>query len=299
MSSAAAGEHPPGYDYAADDQLYGYGTDAPEWGDGFDYVDGSSQGFTFDDGGDSSRSSFTMETLPQFDGSVWRRYDFPESTFLLTSEGRQLLNARRIGNLLREYADEARDGRTVDRDVRKFLVEAGNSRVFTVGDTEMVVKERKMSGEPLEPALERMDALLHVVQTRCPRWIDIPKHYGIFTYKPTGQEFMLLEKIDGGVTAGDILGYGEQQPREDHLEEEVERNFGEVTPELKKEVRDQFDEMVDILNTQVKAAGLDPEELLPDLEGTTFKIENLHNVLVNPEPTPVAGKNLKFWLIDQ
>lgn len=252
-----------------------------------------------DYGSDVPNLGFHIETLPQFDGSEWRRYEFSNGTFLLTSDGRQLVKDGGLGNLMRAYADAANDGRSVDREARIHLAEGGNAKVFTVGDHELVVKERRPLGDPLEPALERMDMLMHIIQTSCPRWIDIPKHYGIFTDRATGQEFMLMEKIDGGVTAGDILGYGEM-PREDHLEEDVVANFGEITPELKEDVRDQFDEMLGILNKVLLDAGLNPEELLPDLEGDKVrKHENLYNVLVVPSKTPLAGKNLKFWVIDQ
>jgi hypothetical protein len=243
-----------------------------------------------------------IETIHQFDKAIWRRYDFPDGTFLLTAEGREIVRNAGMGNIIRAYAKAAASGEADDPN-RQYLAHGGNAQVFSVGDKGLVIKERRVGGkypgEEIEPALQRMDELLHVIQSECPHWIGMPKHYGIYKDKATEKEFLLMEKIDSGVTVGDILDYG-SNPREAHLEEAVAKMFGPVTPELKQEIREQFDKMIEELNNALMARSLDPDDYLPDLEEKrNGKFENRENVLVTPVNPPIAGKRFKFWLIDQ
>jgi hypothetical protein len=165
--------------------------------------------------------------------------------------------------------------------------------VFTVGDKQLVVKERTPgTTEHLLPALERMDKLMYAVENNCPRWIDIPKHYGILIPKnDMSREFMLMDKIDEGVTVGDILHHDE--PREPHISESVLRSFGPVTPALQDDIRERWDTLKVEVRRALMAEYMNPDELLPDID------HNEYNILVEKVDTPIAGSPYKFWIIDQ
>jgi hypothetical protein len=238
-----------------------------------------------------------MQTVERFDGSFWRQYESPESLIILTSAGRELFGQGRIGPALTAYVDEylseaagKLDPRTPNR---RYLADGGSAKVFTVGTHELVIKEAKPLGDQLLPALQRMDMLIGAVEQHCPRWIDIPKHYGVLISKhDPRKQFMLIEKIDCGVTVGDVLNYG-KEPREEHLETHVERIFGPELSAVQAEVARRFKEMTGRLRTALMNEYLSQDEYLPDID------HNLYNIVLERLETPVAGSSLKFWVIDQ
>ena len=107
---------------------------------------------------------------------------------------------------------------------------------------------------------------------------------------------MLVEKIDHGVTVGDVINYQEGQINRstagvlafDWLEK-----FGEITPELQTEVHDRFDSMKIKLADAVQEEGLDVDRYLPDIN------TNPYNVVLEKLDTPEAGSFVKYWVIDQ
>jgi hypothetical protein len=241
-----------------------------------------------------ARARLRMRTNEKFDGSVWRNYETPDNFIVLTGVGRKLVASQNIVPLLHGYIDEIIHESTdkVPKN-RRFLAEGGNAKVFSVGNTRLVVKEKKPgTDELLLPALERMDKLSFAIEKNCPRWIDIPKHYGVVMPKhDPSREFMLIEKIDDGITVGDILHH--DTPREPHLSESVLRNFGPVTPELRADISKRWDTLKYELRDALMAEHMNPDELLPDMD------HNEYNILVEHADTPIAGSPYKFWIIDQ
>jgi hypothetical protein len=137
-----------------------------------------------------------------------------------------------------------------------------------------------------------MDKLMFAIENNCPRWIDIPKHYGVVMPKRDRKhEYMLIQKIDDGITVGDILYH--DHPREPHLSESLLRNFGPVTPQLKKDIRERWDLLKIEVRRALMAEHMNPDELLPDLD------HNEYNILVERADNPIAGSPYKFWIIDQ
>jgi hypothetical protein len=239
-------------------------------------------------------SQLRMRTYEKFDGSMWRNYESADNLIVLTGVGRKLIAGSNLAPLLHGYIDELLDTEPQPNPTnRTFLAEGGNAQVFTVGNTELVVKEKKPgTNEQLLPALERMDKLMFAIENNCPRWIDIPKHYGvILPKKDRKREFMLIEKIDEGITVGDILYH--DQPREPHLSESLLRNFGPVTPELKQDINKRWELLKVEVRKALMAEHMNPDELLPDLD------HNEYNILVEHADNPIAGSPYKFWIIDQ
>lgn len=234
-----------------------------------------------------------MRTFEQFDGSVWRHYESPEAITLLTGVGRELIVAQHLGKLLRDYATD-RQQDVEAGNVRLFLAEGGNARVFSVADTRLAMKEKRSgSSDNLFASLNRMDRLIHAAEEHAPKWIGIPQHYGITMRKTDpSRQFMLMEKIDDGVTIGDILGY-DQEPREPHLKESITNIFGVPTPELREEIVERYAIAKQELRKALLAEYLSPDEFLPDID------HNRYNIIVEKLDTPVDESPYKFWVIDQ
>lgn len=250
--------------------------------------------------------SLRMHTVNKFDGSAWRNYESPDSLITITGGGRELAANGGLAFILRQYAEDTVDD--LETPTRQFLAEGGNAKVFTVGGKRLVVKEAKMDGDQLLPAIDRMDLLLHAIEHHCPRWIDIPMHYGVLILKKDpSKQYLLIEKIDDGVTVGDIVNYhvdparveplikGEPElpKREEHIRESVRRIFGEPTKELKNEINGRYEALKGLVRKALIAEYRSPDEFLPDLD------YNPYNVLVDRVASPIAGSRHKFWIIDQ
>lgn len=242
-------------------------------------------------------SSFGLRrnTLPQFDGSQWRLYQSPESMIMLTAVGRKLVAQRGISSLLHQYIQDAREGKESCADTRQYLAAGANSRVFSIrSPLDLVIKEAKPEADDphLLQAMTRMDRLKAAVEENCPRWIDVPQHYGVLIDKATNRQFLLLQKIDHGVTASDVLNHG-QAPRSNFLEAAASSVFGNITPELKSEVGGRFEKLRGLLRHSLVSQYLSPDEYLPDLD---YKPDN---VVLEKLEAPIAGSPIRYWVIDQ
>lgn len=103
---------------------------------------------------------------------------------------------------------------------------------------------------------------------------------------------MLMEKIDEGVTVGDVLHYN-QEPREPHLRESLDRTYGPITPEFTEEIAGRFGMALGELRHALLAKYMKPEEYIPDID------KNPYNIVLEPLPEPLDGSYLKYWVIDQ
>jgi hypothetical protein len=234
-------------------------------------------------------------TISQFDNSQWHLYHTPESTIMLTGLGRRLFAQRGISTLLHHYIADATADRQGPADIRQFMAPGGNADVFSVRSRmPLAIKEAKPhTDEPnLLGAMIRLDRLKGVVEESCPRWIDIPAHYGVLINKSDNRQFMLMERIDHGITAGDVIQYG-KIPRSDHLGTVTQTTFGPVTPELQHQVSDKFRDLGGWLRKGLVANHLSPDEYLPDLD------HNQDNVLLEKLDAPIAGSPFRYWVIDQ
>lgn len=235
-----------------------------------------------------------VQNFEKFDGSVWQQIETMESVILLTGAGRELLADQSVESTLLHYVDDLRNNREGPDDTRRFLAEGANARVFSVGDERLVVKESKHDpdADQLLPAINRMDELLHAVENHCPRWIDIPKHYGVMLLKSNpSRQYMLIEKIDDGISVGDVLRTG--TPRVGLTYYTVEDIYGELSKKDLTDIADRYERLKSLLRHALMAEYLHPDTYLPDID------TNPHNVLLERASTPVAGSRYKFWVIDQ
>ena len=234
----------------------------------------------------------SRHTVERFDGARWVEIDTPDENVVITSAGRAFLAANNIAGLMRDYIYDAQEGVESQDSTRRFLAEGANARVFSVGDAPLVVKEKRPgSHRDLLEGLDRMDYLAYVIEQHCPRWISLPRHYGFLAPKSDlSRQFLLMEKVDEGVTIGDVLDAGDT-PREPHLGEAVVRIFGAVSPDFKEQLRAQYAELHEHVENALYQEGHVPDTYLTDMKP--------YNVIVEPLSTPVAAHNFRLTLIDQ
>jgi hypothetical protein len=242
-------------------------------------------------------SNLKIHTSEKFDGSRWRQYETPNALIWLTRSGRQLLASDRgLYAYFQEYIESLNDDESTPESGRPFFAKGSQSQIYSLGDNHLVVKESKQGGELLLPQMERMDRLVDAVERSCPRWIDVPHYYGILAPKSDPyRQFLLMERIDAGVSVGDVLEYGRPRTRTEtgFLAEGAFEKFGPITPELRHEVQDRFFEMGGLLRKALVENRLSPDDYLPDID------HNQHNVVLERLQIPEAGSQLKFWVIDQ
>jgi hypothetical protein len=238
----------------------------------------------------------------QFDGSRWEIIDTPNSIIFLTSQGRERLALGGVSKALGLYAKDAEESTTRlddslwNPETRIHLATGANAIVYFVGNTDLVIKEQKEESDDLIGGLRRMDKLSYAIEKHSPRWIDIPRHYGIMVQKNPWLQLLLMERIDAGVSVGDIINFpkGIEAARTPELYRAVDKNFDpKNNPTLFGEVIGRFNKIKVIIRKALAAEGLCPDTYIPDLDN------NPHNVMVEALETPVAGSDKKFWIIDQ
>lgn len=229
-------------------------------------------------------SRFTEERP---DGALWQVYDLPSGgQVILTSQGRELFSRHPDAlKLMHEYRKSVIGRCAGASAIRQHLKSGGNSDVYSVGP-DLAVKEG-LNTQSLMFALNRMDGLFSVIEKSVPRWIDIPAHYGLLYSRELDRQYMLMQKVDNGVTVEDVLSLDEDPD----TRQEVEAVLGPMDIDRQEEVRRRFALTGIVLNAALASNDLDPSDYLPDFHPG--------NVLVTGVRTPIAGSNFKLWVIDQ
>ena len=230
------------------------------------------------------------EVLTQPDGAHWEMFDVSGGKAVLTSKGKELFRERpQTWRDLRSYRKKAAGKKPPGKDpnIRRHFASGGNSDVYTAGEG-LVMKEAKPAGGSLFFTVDRMDRLLNVIESQVPRWIDIPSHYGLLFSNNLERQYLLMQRIDSGVTVEHILNPGA-------LTEDQATNLEVAFPGLSQgeqdDVRERFEDAGRILTSALDEAGYEPSSYLTDWhEG---------NVLVERLETPVADSPHKMWVIDQ
>ncbi|MAG59378.1 hypothetical protein CMO96_01125 [Candidatus Woesebacteria bacterium] len=216
------------------------------------------------------------EYQDRFDRRRWRLFWIEGGTAVFTSSGRKLLFGDT--NLRREFGKyknelETRSG---NPEFRRWFKSGGNSDVYTLGDHPIVIKEGQ-PGKSLWSALDRMDYLHWVCEEFLPPHVRVPDHYGGIFSRRLKIEYLIMEKINDGITVEDVVHNGQLQ----------------IDPEIREAVKDTFSEAKVMLDRSIQQQSLEEligMELLPDWhEG---------NVLVDFE-NPKGKVPFTLWIIDQ
>ncbi len=214
-----------------------------------------------------------FETLERFDGSKWKLYDIEGGKLVLTENGQTLLaKDSSLRGALRSYRHELLNP-PLSPVMRRPFRHGGNSDVFEVGETGLVVKEAGQ-GQSVWFALERLDYLYRICKDSLPPYIRVPEHYGAVFSSNLSRQYLLMEKVNDGTTVEDFTkdaGNTEQAAV-------VQGAFDKAKILLDKAI-----------DSHAKAQGY-PDRLLVDWhEG---------NVIVDFD-SPVEEMPFTLWIIDQ
>lgn len=218
----------------------------------------------------------TSEYLERYDGSRWRRFDLHEGGFLvLTTRGQELLSHNpELRKKLLGYRNEARRGENSEH--RKWFKAGGNSDVYTLGDYPMVIKEASTAHSAWS-ALDRMDYLFGICVRSLPPHIRVPDHYGVLTSRNLRKQYLLIQKVNDGLTVADLVEGDAFAPRP-YLKDLVLREFDGLEDKVKKAI------------DKTPGRQYMPTNLLPDWDSG--------NTIVDFD-TPTTTMPFTFWIIDQ
>lgn len=222
------------------------------------------------------------------DGAMWRRFAIDDGEVVLTSRGRELFaNNPEIREELHEYRRLAIMGKVgTDGAMRSFFAEGTNARVYTLNDN-LLVKEASRNGMNMSKALRRMDTIKAIIELGMPNWISMPVHYGLIRSRRLEHQYMLMDRVDAGITVEHII-----DPEISLVERRgVEAEMGPITAADRAEVAMRYAEVEQILTQGLADAGHIPGDYLTDWQP--------RNVVVERLATPVAGSNFRLSVIDQ
>lgn len=229
--------------------------------------------------------------VEQPDGASWSVYydkDNPRRYLILTSAGREkLLLGRGIKRGIEAYR-MAETGTVEMPGVRQKLGQGREAAVYRLGD--YAVREEPKIRDDLKAVgmLGLMDTLSTVIEEGVPRWLDVPKHYALYTDPSTGKTYTIMDRIDGGVTVEDIELYPDlPEPKV----KAVELEMGGSLREAQSNVPDLYGQAHVILAKALEARNLQPGTFLNDWKP--------RNVVVDRVATPIAGSNFTLDVIDQ
>jgi hypothetical protein len=131
------------------------------------------------------------EFMPRFDDSQWRIYDIQRGKVVLTENGQKLFDHNPdLRAILGEYRHDLLNPSQMPIARRPFK-HGGNSDVFEVGNTNLVIKEAKNT-QSIWSALDRMDYLYAVCQRSLPPYVRVPEHYGALFSADLSRQYLLM-----------------------------------------------------------------------------------------------------------
>ncbi len=151
-----------------------------------------------------SRYLPTSTTLDRFDGSRWRMFDLNGGNLVLTQNGQELVSKRpSVLTDLKGYRHELLNP-GMPASMRRPFRHGGNSDVYEVGDTDLVIKEAG-NEQSVWFSLERLDYLYGICEESLPPFIRVPEHYGALFSAKLDRQFLLMQKVNNGFTIQDLL----------------------------------------------------------------------------------------------
>lgn len=252
------------------------------------------------------------------DGSVWKRYKTSTGIeVVVTSAFREVMQnwqSNIINNgtdvawsflrLLHKYRKDYENNSMWD--ARRYVASWFEASFFAIQESNVGIREEKRVGQN-EDKIDRMDRIQHLLELgSVPRWVHAPVHYGMLKIPQMQHwyynKFLLMEKVDGWVTAFDII----DEPRNENIRNSIIHEFGAVywfdTLEgdnydtFRREIEKKYGEVKNILKTAF-------DEHRDQFKGWTFSslFTDLlqRNFIVTYNQTPIGNSKISFWVIDQ
>ncbi len=155
---------------------------------------------------ETSNISPTHDSMKRSDGSLWKLYNFRGGQLVLTSRGQELLSHNlNLRRHIQSYKSESRAAQRYGTE-RIFFRPGGNSEIFKLGETDLLIKEAtKNTRSSLWQALDRMDYLYTLCLQNLYPYIRVPEHYGLLIPNEGINDYMLMRKINNGITVMDLI----------------------------------------------------------------------------------------------
>lgn len=237
-------------------------------------------------------------TVDQEDGAIWSVYNDSHHTqgfTIITSAGAALLNnpareAELRGLVHRYHVAEMGSVALLgaDPEIRQELGRGQEAVVYRMGPYAVREEVGIKDFYPALGELQRMDAINGVIEEGLPRWINLPAHYARHVDPRRQKTYTLMHRVDGGVTAEDILDYP-NVPK--HRAVILEKEMGAHVGDAQKKVPELYERTYQELACSIEKLGRDPAHYLTDWKP--------RNVVVQRLETPVAGVNYSMSVIDQ
>lgn len=236
--------------------------------------------------------------VDQEDGARWSVYEDPADVrryTIVTSAGHEHFHDEDVTNELRSLVSQYRAVEIGDiallganPDVRQEIGRGQEATVYSMGP--YAVREEKGLKDVYVALgqLERMDAINSVIEAGLPRWLNLPSHYALYSDPERQKTYTIMEKVNGGLTAEDVIEYPEVSPAKAIL---AEHALGPHIEDAKLKVPELFDQSHQILSEAINAAGKDPARYLTDWHP--------RNAIVERRESPRAGSNYTLHVIDQ
>lgn len=214
-----------------------------------------------------------------------------------------------ILKLLRAYR-ESYEKSAIDDGVREYVNTGGEAAFYGIGLSNVWVREVNRTETNDVDALHRMDQITHLLELGwLPRWIHTPIQYGVLTIPRdtyaagrTGiayDKFMIMEKIDSGVSVFDIV----DNPRSDKLAEAIKKEFwfsNFSTDEYRQFQADISSIFEDVKRKLHDTCIKHKDELSPWTSFESLFTDLLsRNMLVTLNKPPIGWSKYSFWIIDQ
>lgn len=190
-------------------------------------------------------------------------------------------------------------------EIRNFIASGQEASFYGAGVSNIGIREEHHVWSH-EDKLDRMDTIQHLLDLgSIPRWIKSPIHYGMLKVPQMIRwyydKFIVIEKIDHGVTAVDII----DEPRSEEIKKAILREFSsygftsmddEKYKEFQKEIYTKYREVKE----KLEEAFMSHKSEFP---GWTFEslFADLYqrNLVVTYNETPIGWSRVSFWIIDQ
>lgn len=243
-------------------------------------------------------NSVPAYTLNEDGDAIWSVLRDPDSLSfaIITAAGSELLKneGETLSLLVRKYR-AAKLGRFAlfhsNSTIRHELGRGKEAVVYEMGERFAIREEPGITEEHTAISkLERMNSINSLMEHSLPRWLSLPKHYGLLVDDKTQTTYTLMERINGGVTVEDIINYPNLLSPEKI--KTVRNDMGNYIGDAKKKVPLLFEKAYEILSGEIKSKGHEPSHLLTDWKPRNVIVEG-HFM------SPIAGSNYRLNVIDQ
>lgn len=142
----------------------------------------------------------TIGYIESFDKSKWKIFHLSLEV-VVTSSGQKLLRMK--SELLCQLHEYREDIRTNRYNVIHYFRSGGNSDVYDLSGTSIVIKEA-LPGNSAWSILNSMDKLYYLCREALYPLVRAPEHYGLISCRQLPCEYLIMQKTNDGLTVEEV-----------------------------------------------------------------------------------------------